>query len=85
MSNQSDLKDSFLHVNSFRKENDMIFSEGDDDFYIVSTGNSEKTCSHCGRIIEQGEPCRMNHKFIGKWQEKCHIFSVAYELPQNLT
>lgn len=20
--------------------------------------------------------------FLAKWQEKCHIFSVAYELPQ---
>ena len=30
----------------------------------------------------------MENKFIGhfiiKWQEKCHIFSVAYELPQNI-
>ena len=23
-------------------------------------------------------------KFIVKWQEKCHIFSVAYELSQIL-
>ena len=44
---------------------------------------NEICCGNCGATINIDKEVELpvEFSFITKWQEKCHIFSVAYELP----